>query len=212
MFKAAFKFGFSAIALCLSMSTQAISIHSEDLRWGGSESNEVQLFNEVQNQHINDDSILVDYLIGTNLSVGDQFTGLNNSRSGLFLKEGHYSSYLLHFDTPGNTSGSIRNDRFQFNDNIVAIILGGEYLKLSDVMLGISGTQYEQSISRRMETHDLFTLESSNTLLINKMSIGASWIDEARVITHKVSEPASWALFACGLLGLIGARKLNTHK
>ena len=211
MFKKALKFGLSTLVLGTSLGAQASNITPSDLTWGGSEATHLQVFDEVKDQKIKGNSVLVDFLVGNNLSVGQQFTGANHSNSGLFLDEGTYSSHLLHFDTLGNRAGSIKNERLQFNGNIVAIILGGEYLKLSDVLMGSAGTQYEQSISRRMESHDLFTLESSNTLLLNKLSIGASWIDEARVITQSVPEPGSWALFGMGLLGLFGARKLTSR-
>ncbi len=202
----------SACILGFTLSVQASPIipgASENLRWGGKESANIQVIAEAQNKSINANTVLVDYLLNSNLFVGDRFTGVTHSKSGLYLNSGIYSSYLLHFDTPGVSKGSVKNQRFNFNGNIVAIILGGEYLKKSDTLLGNSGTVYEQSISRRMEKHDLFTLESEQSLLINSMSIGKYWIDEARIITRNVSEPSSWALFGMGILGLLGARKLS---
>lgn len=185
------------------------TIDGLNLGWSQSESSFLQAFNEKQNILIKANTVLVDYLFGNNLSLGQQFTGVNHSYSSLYLEEGIYSSHLLHFDPINNRSGKVKKQRFEFNNNIVAIILGGEYLNLSDYLLGNATTQYESSISRRMETNDFLSLESSNTLLVDKVSVGRYWIDDVRIITQRVPEPSSWALFGLGLLGLVGARKLS---
>ena len=52
-------------------------------------------------------------------------------------------------------------------------------------------------------------IKSNNILLVEKVSVGGYWIDDVRVITQKVPEPSSWAIFGIGLLGLIGARNLT---
>jgi hypothetical protein len=218
MYRHICSFGLFAL-LSLNLSTQAQaalmspsnSINNLNLTWSQSESNSLQAFNEAQNILINNNTIKVDYLVGQNLSTGQLFTGVNHSNSNLYLQEGRYSSHLLHFDPTSNNGGNIQNQRFEFSDNIVAIILGGEYLNLSDYVLGNLSTQYESSISRRMETNDLFVLESSNTLLVDKVSVGRYWIDDVRVITQSVPEPSTWAIFGLGLIGLIGARKLSKN-
>tara|TARA_R110002072_G_C7976558_1_gene535549 strand:+ start:17266 stop:17922 length:657 start_codon:yes stop_codon:yes gene_type:complete len=205
---------FTLLSLGISLGAQAAlvaptnSIDGLNLNWSKSESNTLQAFDENQNISIKSDSINVDYLMGENLNVGQSFTGVNRSNSGLYLKEGTYSSQLLHFDPLGTKRGQIQNARFEFTDSIVAIILGGEYLRLSDYLLGNANTLYDTSSSRRMETNDFFTLESSNTLLVDKVSVGRYWTDDVRIITQKVSEPSSWAIFGLGLLGLVGARKI----
>tara|TARA_R110002167_G_scaffold31205_8_gene102742 strand:- start:287 stop:883 length:597 start_codon:yes stop_codon:yes gene_type:complete len=180
-----------------------------NLNWSHNESNSLQTFNEVQNTRIKGNTIQVDYLVGHNLSLGQQFTGVNHSNSRIYLQDGVYSSHLLHFDPINIHGGKIQNQRFEFIDNIVAIILGGEYLNLSDDLLGNTTVQYENSISRRLEANDLLSLESSNTLLIDKLSVGPYWVDDVRVITQSVPEPSAWALFCLGLLGLVGARKIS---
>jgi hypothetical protein len=187
------------------------SIEGLDLRWGQTESNSIQAFNEAQNTYINTETINVDYLVGQNLFIGQKFTGLTHSSSKLYLSEGIYSSHLLHFDPLNNHSGNTHKQRYEFTDTIVAIILGGEYLNLSDYLLGNTNTLYEKSISRRMETHDLFILENTNTLLVDRVSVGRYWIDDARIITQSVPEPSAWAIFAIGLLSLFGARKLTKY-
>jgi hypothetical protein len=206
---------FTLISINLSMNAQAAlispsgTIDGLNLSWSQSESNTLQGFDEAQNILIKSNTIQVDYLMGNNLSLGQQFSGLNHSNSNLYLKEGIYSSHLLHFDPVKKRSGNVKKQRFEFTNNIIAIILGGEYLNLSDYVLGNATTQYENSISRRLEANDFLSLESSNTLLVDKVSVGRYWVDDVRIITQKVPEPSSWALFGLGLLGLVGARKLS---
>lgn len=203
-------FGIVAISHA-GLVTPTNSIDGLNLSWNKSESNTLQTFDEQQNLTLLNGSVKVDYLVGHNLAVGQSFTGTNHSNSGLYLKAGTYSSHLLHFDPVGTKGGQTENIRVEFSHNIIAIILGGEYLKLSDSLLGNASTSYDNSISRRMEANDLFTLESQNTLLIDKVSVGRYWTDDARIITQNVPEPSSWALFGLGVLGLIGARKITKH-
>ena len=206
---------FTLISINLSMNAQAAlispsgTIDGLNLSWSQNESNTLQAFDEAQNILIKSNTIQVDYLMGNNLSLGQQFSGLNHSNSNLYLKEGIYSSHLLHFDPVKKRSGNVKKQRFEFTNSIIAIILGGEYLNLSDYLLGNATTQYENSISRRLEANDFLSLESSNTLLVDKVSVGRYWVDDVRIITQKVPEPSSWALFGLGLLGLVGARKLS---
>ena len=213
-----FSLGFiTLLSILFTVSTHAAlilptkSIEGLDLTWGQTESNSIQAFNEVQNTHINAKTINVDYLVGQNVFIGQKFTGVRHSKSNLYLSEGNYSSHLLHFDPFNDRSGNTDKLRFEFTDTIVAIILGGEYLNLSDHLLGNTNTLYEKSISRRMETHDRFILENTNTLLVDKVSVGRYWIDDARIITQNVPEPSAWAIFIIGLICLFGARKLTKH-
>ena len=181
-------------------------INGLDLRWGQTESNQIQAFNEAQNTYIHDGQIKVDFLLGDNLFIGDSFRGLNRSNSNLSLAAGNYNSHLLHFDSLGTSSGRIFNSRLTFEEDIVAIILGGKYLNLSDDVFGGIGTIYQNNNSRRLEAHDFLTFESSNTLVLNRLAIGKYWIDNARVITQVVPEPGSIVLLSLGLLGLIFSR------
>jgi len=183
-----------------------------DLRWGQTESNQIQAFNEAQNTYINDGQIKVDFLLGDNFFIGDSIRGLNHSKSNLSLAAGNYNSHLLHFDTLGISSGRIFNSRLTFKEDIVAIILGGKYLNLSDDILGGIGTIYQNNNSRRLEAHDFLTLESSNTLVLNRLAIGKYWIDNARIITQSVPEPESIMLFSLGLIGLIFSRARTTKQ
>jgi hypothetical protein len=181
-------------------------INGLDLRWGHTESNQIQAFNEAQNIYIHDEQIKVDFLLGDNLFIGDSFRGSNHSNSNLSLAAGNYNSHLLHFDSLGTSSGHIFNSRLSFEEDIVAIILGGKYLNLSDDIFGGIDTIYQKNNSRRLEAHDFLTFESSNTLVLDQLSIGRYWIDNARVITQAVPEPGSIALLSLGLLGLFFSR------
>jgi hypothetical protein len=187
-------------------------INGLDLRWGHSESNQIQAFNEAQNTSISDGQVSVDFLLGDNLFIGDTIRGLNNSNSNLSLAAGNYNSHLFHFDTLGTSNGRIFNTRLTFQEDIVAIILGGKYLNLSDDIFGGTGTIYQSNNSRRLEAHDYLTLESANTLVLDKLMIGKYWVDNARVITHAVPEPGSIMLLSLGLLGLFCSRALISKK
>ena len=120
------------------------------------------------------------------------------------LDEGRYNSHLIHFDPVGVTKGEIENLRVSFTENIVAIIVRGRYLNMSDNIFGSTDAVYQNKNSRRLESHDIFTLENSNTLLFNKLRVGKYWTDEARIITYFIPEPSSFALFGLGLMGIVG--------
>lgn len=175
-----------------------------DLRWGQSESNALQAYDEAQGVHVDSSTIFVDYLLGDNLFQGVQYKGARDSTSRLTLDEGRYNAHLVHFDPIGVAKGKVENVRISFKENIVAIILGHQYLNLSDGLFGSSTTTYQTKKSRRLETHDLFTLEDSTTLVLNRLRVGKYWVDEARIITYSIPEPSSFALFALGLMGIVG--------
>lgn len=179
-------------------------INGLDLSWGQSESNSLQAYDEDQGVHIAGDTILVDYLLGENLFQGVTYQGAKHSTSGLSLGEGRYNSHLIHFDPIGISKGKLEDVRISFKENIVAIILGHQYLNFSDELFGRSDTIYQTKKSRRLEAHDLFTLEDSTTLVLNRLRVGKYWVDEARVITYSIPEPSSFALFGLGLMGVVG--------
>lgn len=175
-----------------------------DLRWGYSESSSLQAYNEAQGVQVASGSVYVDYLLGENLMQGQQYRGARHSTSRLTLGEGRYNSHLLHFDPVGVAKGKVENVTVSFKENIVAIILGHQYLNLSDGIFGHTNTTYQSKKSRRLEAHDLFTLEDSTTLVLNQLRVGRYWVDEARVITYSIPESNSFALFGLGLMGVVG--------
>ncbi|MFD2229813.1 PEP-CTERM sorting domain-containing protein [Alkalimarinus sediminis] len=175
-----------------------------DLRWGHSESSSLQAYNEAQGVQVASGSVYVDYLLGENLMQGQQYRGARDSTSRLTLGEGRYNSHLLHFDPVGVAKGKVENVTVSFKENIVAIILGHQYLNLSDGIFGHTNTTYQSKKSRRLEAHDLFTLEDSTTLVLNRLRVGRYWVDEARVITYSIPESNSFALFGLGLMGVVG--------
>jgi len=54
-------------------------INNLNLRWGQTESNQIQAFNEAQNVQVNENQMQVDFLLGDNLFVGDSIRGIYHS-------------------------------------------------------------------------------------------------------------------------------------
>jgi len=205
--------------LCLILSLTAKAslinptgdINGLDLRWGKTEANHLQLYNEAQNMQVAENQIHVDYLLGTNLFEGDTLRGKSNLNN-IFLEAGNYNSHLLHFDTIGKSKGNESNISITFEENIIGIILGKNYLNLSDNTFGGQGTSYEKNRSRGLEHHDFLSFESSRTILVDRLWVGKYWIDDARIITYAVPEPGSMALFGLGIICLFSARSIASKK
>ena len=218
------------LALSLSSSTQATTIYSPfsttpsptphmaqnadglDLRWGKTEANYLQTFNEAQNVYVNNNQINVDYLLGDNLFYGNHLRGGASPSRGQSLLEGDYNSHLIHFDPIGTRSSNVKNTRITFDSDIVAIILNAKDLRSSDSIFGGLDTQYLRNGASGIERHDFLTFESSRSLLVDRLWVGKYWIDDARIITQSVPEPGSIALLGLGIVGLFCARSFTARK
>ena len=113
--------GFAALAaVCLATATQASTIN---LSRNATQSSAAVVFEERSTVTVGANRVTVDYLLGSNLSVGDSFKGINTQNNGLSLTAGTYASSLVHFDplVKGSTSGT-----FSFAGDIVALILSNK--------------------------------------------------------------------------------------
>ncbi|KZY59085.1 hypothetical protein A3752_05710 [Oleiphilus sp. HI0081] len=175
--------------------------------WSQQESDQLQTFDEQQGVAIAHQQVQVDYLLGSNLFVGDTLRGQQTGKNSPYLSAGSYSSHLIHFDPLGTSSGKETKQLIEFDSDIVAIILNGKKLNASDNIFGGTGANYETSTSRKWESNDFLTFTSSQSILVDRATVGRYWIDDARIITQSVSEPSSIALLGLGLLGLVGIRR-----
>lgn len=201
--------GFAAlVAACLATATQASTIN---LSRNATQSSAAVLFEERSAVAVGANRVTVDYLVGSNLSIGQDFKGINTQNAGLDLTAGTYDVSLMHFDplVKGSTSGT-----FSFAGDIVALILSNKgskrLLNDSDAVLGLTSTYtYESNTARRAEKGDRFRLIDANTLYFN-FGANGSHIDNVRVITTAVSAiplPAGLPLLLAGLGGLAVIRK-----
>jgi len=195
-----------AVSVAMILATGAAAHAATlDFSQGQTESNSAILHAEGQNVAIKDGALFADYVVGNNLSVGDTSSGINQANSSVAVAGGVYSSHLIHFDPLGNTGGRATGT-FDFVGRIVAIIVSnksnGTAKLLNDSDALFSSDTYEQSVSRRSEDSDTFTLIDENTLSFN-FRTSSGYIDNVRVVTA-IPLPAS-ALLMLGGLAAIGA-------
>jgi len=166
------------------------------------------------------EDVKVDFLVNENLFLGNAFTGIDEANSYKTLVAGDYDSHLLRFDTPDiNVEGDLSNAIFEFDGDIVAIILSnggsaGALLNLSDAIFG-NAASYDTGLGRRAESNDHFTLDLANsrTLTVDRLRVSNGFTDEIRVITRtQVAEPSMLGLMGLSLAGLFFARRRKEAK
>jgi hypothetical protein len=208
----------AGVLFATAMTTQAATFTPSaglNLSLNQTQSNAIQAFSEKTGVTVGANQITVDFLVGTNLNVGNTKIGLNNvAANAPALTAGTYDSYLLHFDRL--TNGSVSNVTFDFGSNIVGLILSNsgskQLLNLSDSIFG-TASAFDLNGSRRAETNDSFTLTNATTLTVSLLA-GANFTDNIRVITAAavapVPLPASLPLLLAGFGGLAAMRRRRT--
>ncbi|MEO0947488.1 MAG: PEP-CTERM sorting domain-containing protein [Cyanobacteria bacterium J06641_5] len=159
-----------------------------DLRDGRTESASIFGFTEQQSVTI-DSPLNVDYSISDD-DIGQQLTGINNpAANSPTLGIGTYNSVLLHFDPLGNGGGQIVDTTFTLSGDIVAIVANATFLAQSDSAFGVASF-YQNSVERRAESTDRFTIVASNTIRVDSFGISSALSDNLRVITTAVPTDA----------------------
>lgn len=202
----------AAALIASALSAQAATITSSaglDLRPDATESNDVKVFSENGDVAVGAGQVTVDFLVGTNLNVGETKDGLNNFAGGALLAAGSYDSYLLHFDPlPSGSTASISVD---FGVNIIGLILSNSgtqtLLNRTDATFG-NAAFFDQDGSRRAENNDEFTLTSATSISFDFLA-GAGYTDNVRILTEvaPVPLPATLPLLLAGFGGLGLARR-----
>jgi len=118
------------------------------------------------------------------------------------------NSYYLHYDslTSGPTNdGSITFDEFQ---EILGIIVETDTLKATDFIGGLGSLQGPR-LAPGESSPDILTLgDDGHTISFNLLN-GGSNVDQIRIVTTLVPEPATLSLLAFGALGLLARRRLR---
>ncbi|MEO0947489.1 MAG: PEP-CTERM sorting domain-containing protein [Cyanobacteria bacterium J06641_5] len=174
-----------------------------DLRDGRTENSSVIGFTEQQSVTI-DSPLNVDYLISGD-DIGQQLRGVQSPAANpLTLGSGTYSSVLLHFDPVGNNGGRVEDATFSFSGDIVAIIANATFLAESDEAFGVASF-YQNSVSRRSENSDLFTIVAPDTIRLDAFRTSRAFADDLRIITTAVpAEAAPEPLTVIGSICALG--------
>lgn len=210
------RFLFTLVAgVFVSTAAQASAI---SLMQGTTEAATPQVFAEAQNRQVTSGQVDVDYLVGSNLNLGDTVGGVTNFTNSLALEGGVYDSFMVHFDPVGEPSDPVSTSAtFGFAGKIVALIVSNgsslmpaasKLLNSSDAVFGAPGGAYETNLGRRSESNDLMQLLDANTLAVS-FETRHAYVDNIRVITQAaaVPLPASLSLMLAGVAGLSAMRR-----
>lgn len=203
----------AAVAFAAS-GAQAMTV---DLSQGMTETADPIVLAEQKNLVVKSGEVDVDFLVGTNVNVGDTFGGVNNYVGAIGLEAGVYDSFLIHFDPEGTPKKPVSGSAtFDFVGKIVALIVSNgsgiskaaQLLNESDALFGLPSWTYESNLGRRTETNDMMTLVDANTLAV-EFETRNQYIDNIRVITQAaaVPLPASLPLLLAGFGGLAAMRR-----
>lgn len=196
-----------------AVSAQAVTVSSaagQDLTRNVTQANELQIFTEATGVTVGAGDVTVDYLVGTNLNAGDTASGVDLFASGQALTAGTYDSFLVHYDPTGRDALTAT---FDFGATIVAIILSNgssqTLLEASDAIFGTAAA-YDDSIGRRTESGDSFTLVNGTTLSFD-LGTNANHVDNIRVLTQAdvapVPVPAAGLMLLTALGGAAALRR-----
>ena len=157
-------------------------------------------------------SVTVDFLVGTNLSVGVATSGIDTFASGQALTAGTYDSHLIHFDPNGR--GSVLGS-WDFGATIVAIILSNNgvqtLLNDTDSLFGAAGTTYDDHLGRRTESDASITLISGTSLAFD-LRTNANHVDNTRVLTEVASVPLTTSALLLSGFGAMDVMRRKASK
>lgn len=137
-------------------------------------------------------------------------SGVHSSEGGPgFVPAGTaINSYYLHYDslTSGPTNaGTLTFDEFQ---QILGVIVETDTLKATDFLGGLSSLQGPR-LAPGESSPDIFTLSDDLRTVSFNLLNGGSNVDQIRIITQLVPEPATLSLLALGGLGILARRRRN---
>jgi prepilin-type N-terminal cleavage/methylation domain-containing protein/prepilin-type processing-associated H-X9-DG protein len=104
--------------------------------------------------------------------------------------------YLIHYDTPGNQSGTINNGRITFSSPIIGVITNTGSLHQSDDALGRQGTDYPSTQGARgyeWGAEQVELTDDMQTFILHRFHITFPG-EQTRILTVPGGEPTSFGL------------------